>query len=322
MGKPTLTLILKDYDYLAPLACGDVVPEGITLNLIRDTPGALARTVNDASLDAGELSFSRYLSRLAHGDQTFVGLPIFVYRAFRHRCFFVLRNRGLCELKQLDGRRVGTNEWPATGNVWSRALLREQNVAIDHIHWYVGPVDNPKAARYSDDLPAYVQPIAADRTLRDLLLAGEIDAIMCPNPPQGFYEPNSPIVRLFADFRRVEQDYYRRTNIYPPQHIIGIRRDIFERNPSVTLELFKVLEKSRLLWQERRRAWSEFSSWLLSEIEETTALLGRDWQPNGIAPNRHSIQAFCDELFAQGFIAQPLDASAVFPEFERIRQEI
>ena len=321
MGNPTLTLVLKDYDYLAPLACGDVVPEAITLNLIRDTPAALARTVNDASLDGGEMSLSRYLIRLSQGDRAFVGLPAFVYRAFRHRCFFVRRDSGLRDLKQLAGLRVGTNEWPATGNVWTRALLREQNVAIDRVHWYVGPVDNPNAARYSDNLPPYVQPIAADRTLRDLLLAGEIDAIMCPNPPKGFYEPNSPIVRLFADYRRAEQDYNRRTKIYPLQHIIGIRRAVFERDPSAALEFFKALDKSRLLWQERRRAWSEISPWLLTEIEESTALMGYDWQPYGVAPNRHAIQAFCDELVAQNLIAQPLDASAVFAEFERIQQE-
>ena len=84
---------------------------------------------------------------------------------------FVRRNGGLRDLKQLAGQRVGTNEWPATGNVWSRALLREQKVAIDGMRWYVGPVDNPNAPRYSDNLPPYVQPIAADRRGRRTAMA-------------------------------------------------------------------------------------------------------------------------------------------------------
>jgi len=80
-----LKMVTKDYDFVAPLACGDVVPEGIELTLERDTPGALDRTLSDASIDVGELSFSRQITRVANGDTSFVGIPIFAQRAYRHR---------------------------------------------------------------------------------------------------------------------------------------------------------------------------------------------------------------------------------------------
>src|SRR5687768_16135573 len=124
MRKLTVTLVIKDYDHLAPLSAGDVVAEDLDLRLDRDTPGALDRTLDDPSVHVGELSFARHLARLSQDDHSFVGIPIFPTRAFRQRCFFVRRDSDLCALKDLAGKRIGTNEWPATGNTWSRALLR------------------------------------------------------------------------------------------------------------------------------------------------------------------------------------------------------
>lgn len=321
--KPAITLVMKDYDYIYPLVCGDVGVEGVSLKLYRDTPGAIDRTLTDPSIDCGEMSLSRYILGLASGDRSFVGLPFFAYRGFRHRCFFVLCSSRLQDLRQLAGKRVGTNDWPATGNVWSRALLREQGVPISNIHWYIGPVDNPKVPRRPQGvLPPYVQLIPPDRALCDMLLSGELDALMCPLPPKGFYDTNSPIVRLYPDYQQVEQDYYCRIGIYPPHHIIGMRREAFERNPHVAHSLYTALEKSRILWQGRRRTWSETTPWYQAELEQITILMGYDWQPNGIEFNSKSIQTFCDELFAQGLLSQPLDAGTVFSEFRLIGKEI
>ena len=120
--KLSIKLVTKDYDFFAPLACGDVSADGINLIYERDTPNALDRTLADASIDAGELSLSRQLARLASGDLSFVGIPVFPQRVFRHRCFFVRRGSGLTSFEQLAAKRIGCNEWPASGNTWSRAI--------------------------------------------------------------------------------------------------------------------------------------------------------------------------------------------------------
>jgi 4,5-dihydroxyphthalate decarboxylase len=310
---------MKDYDYIGPLACGDVTVEAVALTLERDTEGAMERALNDPAVDAGELSLSRYVIRRAQGDRGFVGLPFFAYRAFRQRCFFVLAGSGITELRQLAGKRVATNEWPASGNVWSRALLRDQGVSIDSIRWFVGPADSLAGARRPQGtLPPFVQLAPPDRTLREMLLAGDVEALMIPRPPAGFYEPNSPIVRVYPDYPRVEREYYRRTGLYPPQHIIGMRREVFERHPWVAANLYQALERSRLLWQRRCAAWAEGTPWYLAELEDVSALFGRDWQPNGVGANRAAIQAFCDEEFAQGLIPEPMDGARLFADFEQV----
>ena len=111
----SMTLAMRNDDYLAPLACGDVTPERLALTLRRDTARAL-EWVDDPSVHVGELSLSKHIQRLASGDVSVVAVPFFAERAFCQRCFFVRRDSGLRDFRDLDGKRVGTNDWHATGN--------------------------------------------------------------------------------------------------------------------------------------------------------------------------------------------------------------
>lgn len=323
MNKMAMTLVMKDYDYIAPLVYGEVVAEGIDLNL--DRVSGMARGLADLTIEASELSFSRHLIRLSQDDQSFVGIPFFAYRAFRQRCFFVRRDSGLQDLQALAGKRIGTNGWPDTGNTWTRAALREQGVRIDRIAWWVGPVDDPSKAaqghRPQPDLPPNVRYAEPGRTLRDMLLEGELDALMCPWPPKGFYDADSPIVRLIPDYRTAEREYYRRTGLYPGHHIVGVRREVFERDPWVAVSLYQALDRAMSLWQERRWKLAEMTPWLLAEIEESAGLMGRNWQPNGVEANRKMIQTLCEEEYAQRLAAAPLDAAEVFAEFEQAMKD-
>lgn len=314
-----LTLLTKDYDHLAPLVCGDVEVAGIDLTMERDTENALDRTLNDPSIDIGELSFSRHLIRLANGDRSFVAIPAFVTRGFRRRCFFVRQDSSLNSLEELGDTRIGTNEWPATGNTWSRAVMRETGVDIDSIDWLVGPVDDPDYdMRPHGELPPNVRMTQSDRTLLERLLDGDLDALMCPLPPEGFYEEDSPVVRLIPDYRQAEREFYQRTGLYPAHHVIGFRRDVFERDPQMAERLFEALERSKAVWQARRRRLNDTTPWLQAEIEEITELIGEDWLPYGIEANRQEIETLCEEEYEQGLIDDPLDPDRVFEEYRDI----
>ena len=149
-----------------------------------------------------------------------------------------------------------------------------------------------------------------------MLLDGDLDALMSQAPKE-FFEPNSPIVRLIPDYRRAEQEYFRRTGVYPVHHIVGIRRELFDREPWVARSLYLALDESKRRWHESRRKLTDTTPWAQADIEESTALIGHDWSPNGVEPNRKTIQTLCDELHAQGLLAQPIDGATVFGEFER-----
>ena len=315
----SLTLAMRDEDYLASLACGDVAPERLNLTLRRDTARALY-WVDDPSVHAGELSLSKHIQRLASGDLTIVALPFFAERAFCQRSFFVRRDSGLRDFRDLAGKRVGTNDWHATGNTWSRAVLRDAGVKIDEMRWWVGSLDGAPS-RGRGTLPPHAQYIAGGQTLLTMLLEGHLDALMCPSPPKGFYAAGSPIIRLVQDYKHAEREYYLRTGIYPLQHIVGVRREIFEQDPRAAASLYDALERSKTSWQARLRAIPEMLPWILTEVEEATVLMGEDWLPNGVAVNRTVVQAFLDEQVAQGLIAKPLAFEALFSEFERAAKE-
>jgi 4,5-dihydroxyphthalate decarboxylase len=246
-----------------------------------------------------------------------VGIPFFPTRGFRHRCFFVHRARPLRSLTELEGKRVGTNSWPDTGNTWTRAVLRDQGVRIDRINWFVGPLDEKYPKRPQSGLPPFVREVAG-RFLRDMLLDGELDALMCPFPPQGFYVPDSPIVRLIPDYRAAERAYYARKRIYPVHHVVALRRDLFEGAPQTAVAIYQALDRARLLWQQRRLFMAELTPWILADIEDTMALLGADWQPSGVTANKTAIAALCEEELAQGLIERPIDPATVFAEFDAV----
>jgi len=313
--RRSVTLAMRNYDYLAPLASGDIAIDRIALTLERDTPEALTRTLSDPKVHAGELSLSKHIQRVASGERSFVGIPTFPYRAFRHRCFFVRRDSGLRDIPDLEGTRIGTNDWQATGNTWSRAILRDAGVALDRIQWWVGSVDGPPPKRAPTTPPPPVRTAPPGRALRDMLLDCELDALMCPNPPAGFYAPGSKIVRLLSDYPRAEQAYYRRTGIYPLQHIVGVRRDVFERDPWIAASLYEALEQSKQVWQASRRSLADTLPWTLAEVEEATRLMGQDWHPNGIEANRGPLEAFLDEQVAQRLIGRRLSVEELFAEY-------
>jgi 4,5-dihydroxyphthalate decarboxylase len=323
MSNTAITLMIRDYDFVSPLVCGDLAVEGIDLTVDR-VPCEVDDLSNpDQSIQAVELSFSRYLMDIAENNFDFVGIPFFACRSFRHRCIFVRKGSDIQSFKDLEGKRVGTDFWPATGNTWSRAALREQGVALDKIQWWQGSIDESYAPI---EKPAEISPFSPDQELKTLserkletmLIEGELDALMCPMPPERFYDDSSQIVRLLADFKSEEQAYYRRTGVNPAHHIIGLRRSVFEQDPSIAARLYTALNQSMAIWMERRLYLAETSAWLQADIEESMAVLGRDWQPNGIKANQKMIKTLCDEEYDQGIIAAPLDSTSVFADFEKI----
>jgi len=206
----------------------------------------------------------------------------------------------------------------ATGNTWARAALREQGVDITGIRWTVGTVDGPSPGSIKDPLPAHVRPAPAERSLRELLLAGDLDALMIAYPPAGFYDPGSPIRRLIPDWVGAEKAYLARVGYVPAHHVMGIKRSLFEQHPWVVKSLFDAFDRSKRAWQENRLKLTDTSPWIMADIEEAQRLIGQDWQPYGVTPNRAVIAALCQEQYAQGLVPDPFDPSAVFADFERV----
>ena len=64
-------------------------------------------------------------SRPRPATSPYVGVPVFLSRAFRHTSISVRTDRGIRTPQDLRGRRVGLPEYQLTANVWARAMLQD-----------------------------------------------------------------------------------------------------------------------------------------------------------------------------------------------------
>jgi len=316
MDPLQLKLAVRDYDFVSPLATGDVLVEGVQVSLVRKFE-ALELLLENEEIDGGEASFSRYLHRIVAGDHSFVGLPVFLMREFRHRCIIVRRESDFAEVSDLAGKRVGIDAWAASGNVWTRAILRERGVPIERITWMVGPVNPGDRSVGAAGLPHGVTAAPSGRSLTELLVAGEIDAIMSPWPPAEFYTARSRIRRLYSDFRAAERAYYLRTKLYPAHHLLVLRRRVVDRHPWVLQSLYLAFQQARQWSEGSHMLLHESSPWVLADLEEQRTLMGPDYQAYGYRENQAMVAAFCEEQYRQGLIKEPLSPDRLFEEFER-----
>src|SRR5271154_5435127 len=237
MADIPITLTCADYARLAPLMTGDVKPDGIDLRLVHGTGGSwsaraemLQRALQDPGVDGGEASMAGHLRRIDQGDRRFVALPVFPLRNFTGRDLYVRKGGAVTNAAELTGKRVGMYDWVASGSIWYRHFLNFIGVPPSGLEWWIGDVDQGWAAQHNATLPEGVHRVSEGRFLSEMLLAGDLEAIYSPPRPARFHPKDGPIVRLFSDCRAVERDYFRATGVYPPQHLIVLRRAVWERD--------------------------------------------------------------------------------------------
>ena len=306
------------WDHITPLLTGDVVPEGIALEY--DTAHGLSPVTDDPACHGGEASLGRFLIDTSRGDRSYVGLPIFPMFAFRHRCFLVRRGTTVGSLKELEGKRVGIDGWPNSGNTWTRVTLGQAGVDIWKITWVIAPIEGPADAGHGNvppDAPPNVVGGPAGRSLVDLLLAGEIDVLVAAFMPTGFFSPASPIVPMIPDYRAAETAYYRQHGYVPAHHLVKLHRDVVERDPWIVQSLLTAFTASKRLWTARRRHLADTTPFLLADLAESAELFGDDWQPYGLEPNLKMLTDFCQDQFRQKLVAAPVDPAAAFADASR-----
>jgi 4,5-dihydroxyphthalate decarboxylase len=323
MPETTLTLALADYARIMPLAIGAVAPDGATLHVITGKQGSwpdraalLNRVLTDPSVDAGEGSMGQHLARIGRGDRSFVALPAFPLRNFTARDLYVAKGSAVRTPADLIGKRVGMYSWTASGSIWYRHFLRWCGVEADRIEWLIGDVDVPQISQSAGSVaggnfPPNVRAAPAGRALSEMLVAGEIDALYSPPRPFKYHPADGPIVRLFADVRGTEMRYFADTGVYPPQHLIVMRRDVWERDKSLATRLTNAFIRNNEYFEAQQRSFPYVTPW--HDLENETSAPG--YHADGLEPNRHTMELFCEMGFALGLTPKLVSVDDYFAEY-------
>jgi len=318
-----ITLTCADYARLMPLATGEVKPEGIALTMILGSRGSwpkrvelLTRSVQDPTVQGGEWSMAQYLYRIDKGDRSFVGLPVFPLRNFTARDFYVKKGGPIREPKNLVGKRVGTYSYTASGSIWYRHLLRYLGVDPASMQWWVGDVDAAwSVGAGSQSVPPGVHAPAPGRSLTDMLFADELEVVLSPPRPQAYHTTRGPVARLFPDSRSIEQEYFRKTGAFPPQHLIVLRREVWEKQRWIAKSLTDAFIAANDVFGAAQRGFPYATPWLDAELDDTTALMGDDIHPYGLEKNRAQIEMFADEAFRLGFTRRRITPDEYFADY-------
>jgi 4,5-dihydroxyphthalate decarboxylase len=322
MSDIPITLTCADYARVMPLVSGGIKPAGIALSLILGSGGSwemraemLRRALADLTVQGGEASMAGHLRRIDKGDHSFVGLPVFPLRNFTARDLYVRKNGPVGSPPDLNGKRVGMYDWVASGSIWYRHFLRFIAVPPNSLEWWIGDIDTPRAQTHVYILPTGVHRPPAGRSLSEMLIAGELDAIYSPARPQRYDPEHGPIVRLFPDIRGIEREYFAQTGCFPPQHLIVLRRDIWERDKWIARSLTDAFIRCNDQFAASVRNFPYVSPWLDAELEETEAVMGADFHPYGFEKNRDTINVFCRQAYELGIVSRLITAEEYFAEY-------
>ena len=316
--KLNLSVAVGDYDRNRPLIDGIVQIDGVDPVFMTLSPEEIFfRAFRSAEFDICELSLSSFTVKTAQKDCPYVGIPAFVSRAFRHTSIYVRTDR-IKKPEDLKGKKIGVPEYQLTANVWARALLQDDyGVTPSDVTWIRGGIEQPgRPEKIKLSLPPDVKLENAPEgtTISGLLADGAIDGFIAPRPPS-FIEGHPNIGWLFPDPTAAAQDYYRRTRIFPIMHLVGVRRELVEKQPWLPAALAKAFEQSKamaLAHLSDTSATKVTLPFVEERLKEARALMGDDFWSYGVAANRHVLEAFLRHHHAQGLSSRLVAVEELF----------
>ena len=299
MSMPRLSVALNDSDQVRDLVSKIVPVKGADLNFMTyEVEEIFFRSTTFREWDVAEMSLGKYASLMGRGDETFVGIPVFLSRSFRHSGIFVAKDGPVDDPRALAGARIGFPEWTVTATVYQRGLLQhEYGIDLTAVDWVQGGINQPgRIETLPTPVPDGVTIRAErERSLDQLVRDGDLDAMLVPHPPTGFTDGSGDIVQLFSDSQAVESDYYRRTHVFPIMHLVVIRRDVHDRHPWLASNLVNAFIESKdrsLARMIDHTAPHTPVPWAVDWALKAQELFGADLWPYGIDANVTTLEAF------------------------------
>jgi 4,5-dihydroxyphthalate decarboxylase len=308
-----LTFACGDYEIMGALKEGIVRPEGIELTVLTDMAPSPRhwRFLRGREFDLAEVSGSGYVAARDQ-DLPFRAIPVFPHRRFRHGFIFINTSKGISKPTDLIGRKVGTKGYLFTAGLWMRGIL-EHDYGVPHksIEW-LSELDED--VDFAPPPGLKITQVPQDKSLEDMLVEGEIDALLSPDLIRPLMAGDKRVGRLFANYKEEEIAFYRRTGIFPIMHVVGIKREIVERHPWVAINLYKAFEEAKALAMKRMENPRIVPlAWYREGWEEQEHILGADpWEYGLTERNAKNFERLVTYSHEQGLIKRRLPLDELF----------
>ena len=209
-----LVMTCGHYDRAQALIDGTVKPEGIDLEVyVNEDPGRQTK-IGDRECDIAEFYSGLYIADLHYKAMGYTAIPIFVKRMFRHSYIYINKRAGIRSPADLNGKRIGIQNWMTTTAVWQRGLLEDEyGLDLKSVTWVAER--NRGVGDWKP--PAWVKmEFIPDRKQFELIAAGQIDAGMTTETWAPNVHPD--IDFLFPNYAELEREYFKRTRFFPIMH--------------------------------------------------------------------------------------------------------
>jgi 4,5-dihydroxyphthalate decarboxylase len=287
-------------------------------------PEIFERMMRGREFDVSELGMTFYLRMLDGGDDSFVALPVFPNRVFRHSCVFVNAASGIADPADLVGKTIGEfGTYGQDSGVWAKGILMDEyGFRPERNRWVIGGLERPMPPfgfiphPHPAGLDVTVAP--EGRALSQMLEAGEIDALFTANVPQPVLDGSPHVKRLFGEFEPIERDYFHRTGVSPMMHTLVVKRELLDGDPAIARRISRAFLSAKDVAAERyrqgRRLYEVHNMvpWMNALFEQNRALFADDWFPYGMSANRTAIDAYLRYHHEQGLSPRRWTADQVF----------
>jgi 4,5-dihydroxyphthalate decarboxylase len=309
MGDLEFSLMVADYDRTKALGTGEVSIDGISLKVFPPpTQGAACYRPVYEMFDVVEMSLSWYVMARCRGEPL-IALPIFPLRMFIQPYIFCPATSKISAPEELKGKRVGIEQYRFTVALWTRGILEEHHgVRPSDVLWVTS---SEEGAGYG--VPQNVKKTVQERDVEQLLLDGQLDAVIAANVPRAYRAGDPRIRRLFRDCATSVQQYFDKTQIFPITHTVVLKESLLNKHPWIAEKLVVAFNEADRLCRERYQYPKRFSfptAVLLREEEEKR--FGKNPWSHGLSANTHVLEKFVEYAEQQGYISSRPSLSDLF----------
>jgi 4,5-dihydroxyphthalate decarboxylase len=322
--KLQLSLAITSNPRTRPILDGTVKPDGIELVPTILHPSEMFwRQLRFADFDVSEMSVSSLMMARAGGDARWIGLPIFTTRKFFHTEILVRRDAKIDQPADLKGRRVGVPEYQQTAALWTRGVLQHEfGVPATAMEFWMERVPtHSHAGALSFKAPpgVTINQIPPEKSIGSMMLTGEIEAVIHYIRNDNLVDrstvdlPNHPDVKtLFPDPLQEGVRFHRKTNIYPINHGMVMRRALADQHPWAVLNLFKAFEAANAIADQQRMEHVDYHATAGLISPDAAKALRQPVLRHGMKANRHILETAATYSVEQGLTPRLMRLDELF----------